>query len=142
MSGRSTTMADGIVVLLDANLLIALVVEEHVHHGVAEDWSASLTTPFATCPITQGSLVRFLVREGTSGPEAGRFLAAIATDERHRFWPDDVGYEDVPLEAVVGHRQVTGAYLAQLARAHGGRLATLDRGLAAFHPDVSDLVVT
>ncbi len=42
----------------------------------------------------------------------------------------------------MGHRQVTDAYLASLARAHSGRLATMDRGLAALHPDVTVLVPT
>jgi len=41
---------------------------------------------------------------------------------------------------VQGHKQVTDAYLAALARAHGGRLATLDATLAAMHPDVADLM--
>lgn len=126
--------------LLDANLLIALVVDDHVHHEAAELWSAARAAPFATCPSTQGSLVRFLVREGASGEEARRFLSEIVADDRHRFWPDDLSYEGVDLGAVVGHRQVTDAYLASLARAHAGRLATLDRGLAAIHPDVAELV--
>jgi len=43
---------------------------------------------------------------------------------------------------VLGHRQVTDAYLAGLARAHRGRLPTMDRGLVAVHPDVADLVPT
>jgi hypothetical protein len=30
--------------------------------------------------------------------------------------------------------------LIGLARAHGGRLATFDRGLAAIHPEVAELV--
>lgn len=128
--------------LLDANLLIALVIEEHIHHGPAERWSVDRAAPFATCPITQGSLVRFLVREGATGEEARRFLNDVLLDDRHRFWPDDLGYDRIELGAVVGHRQVTDAYLAGLARAHGGRLATLDRGLAALHPDVTDLVPT
>jgi uncharacterized protein len=34
------------------------------------------------------------------------------------------------------HRQVTDAYLAQLARGHGGRLASFDQGLAGLHHDV------
>lgn len=126
--------------LLDANLLIALVIDDHVHHGLAERWSIDTAGPFATCPITQGSLVRFLVREGASGEEARRFLADLVVHEAHRFWPDDLGYDRVDLRAVVGHRQVTDAYLAALARAHGGHLATLDRGLAAVHPDVVHLV--
>jgi predicted nucleic acid-binding protein len=40
----------------------------------------------------------------------------------------------------VGHRQVTDAYLAALARAHRGRLTTFDEGLVAAHPDVAVLV--
>ncbi len=47
----------------------------------------------------------------------------------------------VDLRSVVG-RQVTEAYLAALARARSGRLATLDRGVVAVHPDVADLVPT
>lgn len=128
--------------LLDANLLIALVIEDHVHHEAAEHWASHRSAPFATCPITQGSLVRFLVREGASGEEAGRFLREVLMDGRHRFWPDDLGYGAIDLGPVLGHRQVTDAYLAGLARAHAGRLATLDRGLAAVHPDVTDLVPT
>jgi len=126
--------------LLDANLLIALVVEEHVHHEAAERWSAVRRAPFATCPITQGSLVRFLVREGATGDGARSFLVEVLASDRHRFWPDDLSYDQVALGSVVGHRQVTDAYLAGLARKRGGRVATLDRGLAALHPDVVDLV--
>ena len=122
------------------NLLIALVVDDHVHHEPAERWSTGRDAPFATCPITQGGLVRFLVREGATGEEARGFLLQVLADGRHRFWPDDLGYGDVELGAVHGHRQVTDAYLAGLTRRHGGRLATLDRGLAAVHPDVADLV--
>jgi predicted nucleic acid-binding protein len=43
---------------------------------------------------------------------------------------------------VVGHRQVTDAYLAQLARHHDGQLATLDSGLAQQHSDVAVLIST
>jgi predicted nucleic acid-binding protein len=47
---------------------------------------------------------------------------------------------DVSLYGVIGHRQVTDAYLAQLARAHGGRLATFDQGFAKLQLDVAELV--
>ena len=132
----------GAVHLLDANLLIALAVEDHVHHERAVAWVADRSVALATCPMTQGALVRFLVREGAPGAEAARFLRDLVADPRFRFWPDDVEFDGVDLDAVVGHRQVTDAYLAGLARAQGGRLATLDRGLAALHPDVADLVGT
>jgi uncharacterized protein len=51
-------------ILLDANVLIALVVADHGHHDAVETWLAGVTDRFATCPITQGSLVRLLIREG------------------------------------------------------------------------------
>lgn len=44
------------------------------------------------------------------------------------------------MAGVIGHRQVTDAYLAQLARAHDGRLASFDQGLAKLHSDVVDLI--
>jgi hypothetical protein len=47
-----------------------------------------------------------------------------------------------PVPGVVGHRQVTGAYLAQLARSRSGQLATLDSGLAHLHSDVALLIPT
>ncbi|MGI8800365.1 MAG: TA system VapC family ribonuclease toxin [Pseudonocardia sp.] len=140
----STVRREGraISALLDANLLIALAVGDHIHHATAAAWLADRTEPFATCPITQGSLVRMLVREGRSAGEARQILVGFRSDHRHEFWPDELSYADVALTGVVGHRQVTDAYLAQLARAREGRLATFDRGLAALHPDVVDLVPT
>lgn len=135
-------MAEPAVRLLDANVLVALVVADHVHHGAAEAWLLGRPDPFATCPITQGALVRFLVREGAEATEAARILGGLVAHERHRFWPDDLGFDNVALAAVVGHRQVTDAYLAALARAHAGRLATFDRGLVAVHPDVAELVAS
>ncbi|MGH3713070.1 MAG: TA system VapC family ribonuclease toxin [Micromonosporaceae bacterium] len=128
--------------LLDANVLIALVVEEHVHHDAAETWLGDSGERFATCPITEGSLVRMLIREGQSADTAQMIIAAVAADERHEFWRDDFSYQEVPMKGVIGHRQVTDAYLAQLARAHAGRLATFDQGLAHLHSDIAELVPT
>jgi toxin-antitoxin system PIN domain toxin len=131
-----------VTVLLDANVLIALLVADHVHHDAAESWLAGTTDRFATCPITQGSLGRLLVREGQSAETTRAVVAAVADDPRHEFWPDDLPYSDVSMKGVVGHRQVTDAYLAQLARAHGGRLASFDQGLAKLHNDAVDVVPT
>ena len=117
-------------VLLDANVLIALLVEDHVHHGAAENWFVGMSGNFATCPITQGSLIRLLIREGQPGSAAREILNGTTADPRHEFWPDDVPYTDVPTQGIIGHRQVTDAYLAQLARARGSRLATFDQAIA------------
>ena len=128
--------------LLDANVLVALIVSDHVHHESAESWFASVDDSFATCPITQGSLVRLLIRQGQNAEDTQAIVAALTHNSRHEFWPDSVSFTDFTLRGVIGHRQVTDAYLAQLARANGGTLATFDRGLAALHPDVAALVPT
>jgi len=129
-----------VTILLDANVLIALLVTDHVHHGAAEAWFVGLTDRFATCPVTQGSLIRLLVREGQSAEAARSVLRGVVADERHEFWPDDVAYTEVPTVGIIGHRQVTDAYLAQLARNRAGRLATFDQALAKLHADVADPV--
>lgn len=128
--------------LLDANVLIALVITDHVHHDAAERWFVESTDGFATCPITEGSLLRLLIRGGQTAGDAQAVLHAVQDDERHEFWPDVISYGDVPLNGILGHRQVTDSYLAQLARAKDSRLATFDQGLAKLHSDVADLLPT
>jgi uncharacterized protein len=131
-----------VTTLLDANVLIALVVGDHVHHDAAEAWFTGIDDKFATCPITEGSLLRLLIREGQTAENAQAILTAVRNSERHEFWPDSLSYHDVPLNGVLGHRQVTDSYLAQLARAQHGRLATFDQGLAKLHVDVAELLPT
>jgi toxin-antitoxin system PIN domain toxin len=128
--------------LLDANVLIALFDDNHVHHSEAREWFLALREYYATCPVVEGALTRWIVRlEGRAGvPAAVQESHKLAADPRHRFWPDDLNYADVDFQGVLGHRQITDAYLASLARKHGGRLATLDRGLAALHEDVAEVI--
>jgi uncharacterized protein len=123
-------------------VLIALLVDDHVHHAAAEEWFVGMSGKFATCPITQGSLVRLLIREGQSAATARSVLSAATASARHEFWPDDVGYTEAPTRGIVSHRQVTDAYLAQLARARKSRLATFDQALAQLHDDVAELVAS
>ena len=128
--------------LLDGNVLIALFDSFHVHHHAAEAWLAGSNAPFATCPITQGTAMRLMLRfNATADAQAAiQTLRAFTEHPRHRFWPDAIDYLQVDWSGVLGHRQVTDAYLASLARRNGGRLATFDQGLAALHPDVVELV--
>ena len=126
--------------LLDANVIIALTDAGHEHFDAVTHWMRSCAS-FATCPITEGSLIRHHLRRGSSTHQALRLVDAIHRRAGHEFWPDALSYTDVDLNRVIGHRQVTDAYLAALARAHApARLVTLDQGLAAAHPDVTDLV--
>lgn len=128
--------------LLDANVLIALAVAEHEHHDAASEWY--LHHPqIAVCPITEGAFVRFLVRIGVTGRTAQTLVAAIARLPDSEFWPDTLSYAETPLDHVIGHRQVSDAYLAALTRARpGARVATFDRGMVAVASDIAVLVPT
>ncbi len=133
----SASRAAGPVHLLDGNVLVALIDEAHVHHAPARQWFSHLSGGFATCPITQGTLMRLVMRLGGHGVEQALALLGVVTAHaRHHFWPDVLPYDAVRWHGVMGHRQVTDAYLAALARHHGGRLASFDKGLVALHPDV------
>ena len=125
--------------LLDANALIALTVAEHVHFDCASRWFQGVTEA-ALCPVVEGSLVRYLIRVGLPPASIHALLTALHDDPRIEFWADDLSYADVPLGHIIGHRQVTDTYLVALAAAHGGLLATLDRGLVEAHPDSVALI--
>lgn len=138
VAGATRTAGPALVHLLDGNVLYALVDEAHVHHTAALRWFMGQSGGFATCPITQGTLLRLTMRVAErSADEALAILRALSAHARHVFWPDALPYGQVRWHGVLGHRQVTDAYLAALARHHGGKLASFDKGLVALHPDVA-----
>lgn len=129
--------------LLDGNVLVALVVESHVHHDRAHHWFGALRPDrFATCILTQGTLLRVHMRSAAdrSAAAAWRALKAVAKHPQHDWWDDRLDFLDVPHRHLQGGAQVTDAWLAELARRRGGRLATLDSGLAVLHADVAVLL--
>jgi toxin-antitoxin system PIN domain toxin len=128
--------------LLDANILIALNVGDHVHNEAATAWFTSHDDDFATCPVTEGALVRHLMRADWNAFDAANLVKIMSSSTRHKFWPDDISYGEIDMYAVAGHRQTTDAYLAALARRHKSRIATFDKGLAGLHKDVAELVPT
>lgn len=127
-------------ILVDASVLIAGAFEDHTHNVAADHWFENLDQNYATCPVTQGAVVRAAIRQGFTAADAVEMLGQITSSDRHEFWPDEIGYEQVRMRGVVGHRQVTDAYLAQLARERQCRVATFDQGFAAVHTDVAELV--
>jgi toxin-antitoxin system PIN domain toxin len=126
--------------LADGNVLIALTVADHIHHDVAVAWFEGSDASLATCPITEGTLIRFLLREGHTTDEAISVLEVFRAQPWHRFWPDALPYERSQLGGVLGHRQVTDAYLVALATDHAERVVTFDRGLCALHGDAVHLL--
>ena len=124
--------------LLDVNVLIALLDAAHVHHALAHRWLArELAHGWASCPLTQNGCIRIMSQPAYPGAmrsaEVAQRLAEAASGPRHEFWPDDVNLLDsgaVNWQRVLGHRQVTDAYLLALSVRHDGRLVTFDRRIA------------
>lgn len=125
--------------LLDSSAVIALANRAHEHNERTSRWVAGQRR-LALCPITEGSLVRYMLRLGDHPSTSTRLLQGYYTSPLFEFWPDDLSYSDVDVSNLRGHRQVTDAYLVALAASRGARLATLDAGLAAMHPSGAFLI--
>ena len=124
--------------LLDVNVLIALAWPQHVHHAAAHRWFASKARgAWATCAITQLAFVRIssnpkIIPEAVAPRSAHAALAALTSLSGHVYWetlPSPAGVASLNAVPVVGHRQVTDAYLIDVARHHGGLLVTFDKAM-------------
>ena len=127
--------------LLDTNVLIALLWPSHARHEPALKWFARRRSKgWATCPLTEAGFVRIVSnpafsRDAVTPREAAGVLAANTASEDHAFWPDALPLVEAAAFAdarLVGHQQVTDAYLLGLALRRGGVLATLDDRIAAL----------
>jgi uncharacterized protein len=129
--------------LLDGNLLVALRIDTHIDHQKAQRWfGRSRPDRFATCPLTQGTLLRVHMHLAldSSASAAWQALREITQHPRHEFWGDNFSYLEVPHRLLQGPAQVTDAWLAELARRREGKIATLDKALFALQGDVAVLV--
>lgn len=129
--------------LLDVNVLIALAWPLHVHHVIAHAWFEKVgQQSWSTCPLTQLAFVRIssnakIISTAVSPRAAVQALGTMVALAGHVFWADDLEVNDLASftsSALVGHRQVTDAYLIELAKRHKGKVATLDVGLADLLP--------
>ncbi len=129
--------------LLDANILVALMWPAHESHARIQEWFArNGRRGWATCPLTQAAFVRLISnpafsRDAVSPQEAINLLAANLRHRHHRFWADDLTVAEATKRfqgRLVGHQQITDAYLLGLAIHRKGKLATLDRALPALFP--------
>jgi toxin-antitoxin system PIN domain toxin len=128
-------------VLLDVNVLVALVLTHSPHHVRATE-NVSLGRPFATCAVTQGGLLRALMGPfGQLRAEAAwQVLRQLTQMKAHEFWDAGFSYLELDPRRLQGRGQVTDGWLAELARRKQSRLITFDQGLATAHPDVVELV--
>lgn len=128
-----------IVSLLDVNMLIALLDEQHIHHSYIHRWLSESPGEFywATCPLTINGFVRIFgsaqYREGPGTLEAAAtILDQACSVAHHEFWPDDLSLLDADIfrrRAIPGSNGITDVYLLALAVRHNGRLVTFDRSI-------------
>ena len=127
--------------LLDTNVLIALLWPSHAQHDLAAHWfRRHRAKGWASCPLTESGFVRIVSnpafsRDAVTPREAASLLEANTAAADHVFWPDELPFASaasVAGERLVGHQQVTDAYLLGLTLKRGGALATLDGRIAAL----------
>jgi len=121
--------------LLDVNVLVALLDEAHVFSAKVYEWLDAQVRKVATCPLVENGVVRVMSAPAYTATHAStpvqvtQALQAMTARLDHEFWPDDVSILDpaaIDTGRLHGHRQITDAYLLALAVRHGGALATLD----------------
>lgn len=131
--------------LLDVNVLMALLWENHEHHQIARAWLRNVTD-FATCPVLQLGFARVSSHSALgysmSPDQAFSVLRSFIADARHHFVPDDLSCADraVRTDLMISANQITDHYLVALARHHHFTLATFDEALVSTFVKESDLV--
>ena len=129
--------------LLDVNVLVALLWPAQESHAKVHSWfNRRSSEGWATCPLTQAAFVRIVSNpafspSAVSPGEAMQALKKSLAHPKHEYWPADVSYVEAiePFGSqIVGHKQVSDAYLLGLAIHHGGSLVTMDRGIVELLP--------
>lgn len=125
--------------LLDANALIALLWPTHEHHATMREWfRRHAEAGWATTALTQGAFVRIVSQPAFAGrgipvAEVADLLLRNLAHPHHRLLALDFGFDAVLgacTGGLLGHRQITDAWLLTAAIRHGAQLLTFDSGLA------------
>jgi toxin-antitoxin system PIN domain toxin len=122
------------LVLLDLNVLFALAWPNHQFHAVSTRRMEVKSQRWATCALTQLGFIRLSCNSAvTSSPklpyEAACMLGAMIDEPLH------VYLESLPIpnleifKSATGHKQITDAYLLDLARRHDATFLTFDAKL-------------
>jgi toxin-antitoxin system PIN domain toxin len=121
--------------LLDVNVFLALLSENHIHHQGVTAWFNTPGLKWAICPFTEAGFLR-----NATAPRPGQISLSEATAVLDRL-AQVHGYHYVPITAdwrtlcspfatrLYGTKQVTDAYLLGLAIKDGLCLVTMDKGI-------------
>ncbi len=124
--------------LLDANALIALGWPTHEHHSRMMSWFRQHARGgWASTAFTQSAFVRIISQPAFSGRsiavgEVAELLLRNTAHAKHRLVALDFGFADVWAACtggILGHRQITDAWLLTSAIRSGMKLLTFDKGI-------------
>ena len=127
--------------LLDANVLIALCWSNHVHHHAALAWFKSHAAQgWATCAFTQSAFVRVILQPAFSGAamQAGEVIELLTLNTahaKHHYFNVDFDMQAVRSACtggLLGHRQITDAWLLTTAIKNQAKLVTFDDAIASL----------
>ena len=133
--------------LLDANALIALGWPTHEHHRHMLGWFRTHARDgWATSALTQGAFVRIISQQVFAGRaiavgEVAELLLRNTAHPQHRLIPLDFGFAEVMTVCtggILGHRQITDAWLLTAAIRNRVRLLTFDSGIAQLLASASE----
>ena len=119
--------------LLDVNVLIARIFEDHEHHRAAVALFDTAGLQWALCPWTEAGFLRYATRSGRlSMGEATGLLHHLAQRQGYHFHPVAHNWRTLTepfFGRLHGHRQVTDACLLGLALKDRMVLVTFDKGI-------------
>jgi uncharacterized protein len=126
------------LLLLDVNVLLALAWPNHQFHAAAVRAIETKRSRWATCALTQLGFIRLssnpAVIPGAKSPaECAALLEVMVSDPLHVYFdrlPPVTGA--TTCRGLLGHNQVTDAYLLHLAHGHHAVFMTFDRRLLSL----------
>lgn len=121
--------------LLDVNVLVALLDEDHVHHQRVSEWFDTPDLQWAVCPFTEAGFLRYMTRPklgDVSMADATAMLTRLAREPGYRYQLMYIDWQTLSrlfAGRLFGHNQITDAFLLGLAVGEGLTLVTFDRAI-------------
>jgi uncharacterized protein len=121
--------------LVDVNVLVARLFEDHVHHIVAKRWFGTPGLQWAICVLTEAGFLRYATAPDMGGINVGEatgILEKLAEHPGYQYRPLSRDWRTLTkpfFRRLHGHRQITDAYLLGLALSEGMVLVTFDKAI-------------
>jgi toxin-antitoxin system PIN domain toxin len=133
--------------LLDVNVLVALLDEQHIHYAAATAWFRSSCQEWSLCPLTESGFLRYATRPKTGGATMGdatAVLTRLTLEAGYHYQSIGTDWQTLTepiFNQILGHKQITDAYLLGLAIQEDMVLATFDRAILHMAAEYSQHVL-